>query len=71
LEVGATETVAEGEEAERGVGVRKIILIAPSSGTGDITFLLVRSIPTIIMMMRKIPKMILVAATVFVRSSIQ
>ena len=52
------------------VEVKKIILMAPSSGTGDNTFLPVRRMPTTIIMMRKKPKMILVAATVLVRSSI-
>jgi len=62
--------VAEEDAAVMGVGVKKMILIPPSSGTGESTFLLVRIREMMIMTMRKNPMMMLVAATVFVRSSI-
>ena len=67
--VGVRVTVADGEAVDRGVGDKKIILIVPSSGTGDSTFLPV-SKTMIMTMMKKIPIIIPVAATVFVRSSI-
>jgi len=68
---GVTERVDEGEAIDAGVGVKKMILIPPSSGTGESTFLLVRIRETMIMTMRKNPMMMLVAATVLVRSSIR
>jgi hypothetical protein len=52
------------------VGVKKIIFIAPSSGTGESTFFPVSITTTIIMMKRKKLIIIPVAAIVFVRSSI-
>jgi len=68
--VGVTVLFADGDAALNGVGVRKIIFIAPSSGTGDSTFLPVNNIPTMMRIIRKNPNTIPVAATVLVRSSI-
>lgn len=62
--------VAEGEAVLTGVGVKNIILIAPSSGTGDNTFFPPKTTPTTIITTRKNPMIILIAATVLVRSSI-
>lgn len=69
MEVGVTVIVAEGVTKLIGVGVKKMILIAPSSGTGESTFFPVSMMPMIIMIKKK-PMMIPEAATVFVLSSI-
>jgi len=52
------------------VGEMKIILIAPSGGTGETTFLLDRRIPITTIINAPMPTRIVTAATVFVRSSI-
>ncbi len=62
--------VAEGDAIVAGVGVKKIILIAPSSGTGESTFFPVKRITIMIITKRKIVTMMPVAATVLVLSSI-
>lgn len=64
------EGVARLPPAGGDVGVKKIIFIAPSSGTGDVTFLPVRRIEITMITRRSIPMMMPVAATVLVRSSI-
>lgn len=71
LFVGEGARVAEGVASMVGVGVTKIIFIAPSSGIGDTTFLLEITAPAMTTTSNKAPTIIATAATVFCRSFIR
>ena len=71
LVVGDGESVADGELTGVGVGVVKMILIAPSSGTGDTVFFAETTTPTTIAAKTKIPKSTVMAASVRLLSSIR
>lgn len=61
--------VAEADATETGVGETKMILIAPSSGTGDRVFPRVSNTTKIMPTRARKPTMIVTAAIVFLRSS--
>ncbi len=73
--VGVTALVgvsdAEGVAITTGVGETKMILMAPSSGTGDTVLLPARSTPMTIRISARTPMIIVTAAIVFLRSSIR
>ncbi len=69
--VGVGETVLSAVGTAIGVGVEKIIFIAPSSGTGEMMVLRATSAPTNTITNTTTPTMMVMAASVLLRSSIR